>query len=159
MVKSLSEINETLIQVYFSLHFSWTCRAVKIRFSNSVNQEEVIPVKSGEKQSDILAPVLFAILFAIMTPAGFFTKQSWHIRSLSHIRNIHWFGAKKSVALICDLLYANNCDLVTQGIAATYGLFFNPPWWIWTYSLKKAVVMLQSAPGETTHLAIDIYHR
>ena len=116
-----------------------------------------IPVENGVKQGDILAPTLFSLYFAAVFTHAFAEVNHLGIyvryRSSGRLFNIRRFSANTKVfqSIIRDLLYADDCDLVTHTVedmqtlmncisasCKAFGLSIN---------LDKTVVMFQPAPG------------
>ena len=130
---------------------------MRARVSVSGRISEPILVENGVKQGDILAPTLFALYFAMVFRVAFKNcKAGIYIRyrTSGKIFNIRRLSSKTKVfvSLIRDLLYADDCDLVTHTecdmqhlmdrfskSCSALGL---------TISLKKTVVMFQPAPGK-----------
>ena len=122
-------------------------------------------VETGVKQGDLLAPTLFSVFFSIVLNDAFRDcNQGIYIRyrSSGKLFNIRRFAAKTKVllALVRDLLYADDCDLVAHResdmqcfmdrlseACRAFGL---------TISLDKTVVMFQPAPG-TVYVEPSIY--
>ena len=116
-----------------------------------------ISVETGVKQGDLLAPSLFAIFFVIVLLKAFEGNDLGvyiRYRTTGKLFNIRRFmsSSKTFIALIRDLLYADDCDLVTQTekylqllmdcfstACDQFGM---------TITLKKTVVMHQPAPGK-----------
>ena len=115
-------------------------------------------VETGVKQGDLLAPTLFSVFFSIVLNDLFRDyNQGIYIRYRSSGKpfNIRSFTAQTKVllALVCDLLYADDCDLVANTesdmssfmdrlhvseACRAFGL---------TVSLNKTIVMFQPASG------------
>ena len=113
-------------------------------------------VENGVKQGDILAPTLFSIFFStVMANAFQECDQGIYInyRTTGKLFDIRRFGAttKTFQTLIRDLLYADDCDLVTHSVSdmqhlmnkinescKAFGL---------QISLDKTVVMFQPSPN------------
>ena len=119
---------------------------------------EPIPVANGVKQGCIVAPTLFGIFYAVVLLIAFKTNENGiyiRYRSSGKLFNLRRFAANTKVlsALLRDLLYADDCDLVTHTeqemqdlldcfskTCSAFGL---------TISIKKTVIMYQPAPGKT----------
>ena len=89
----------------------------QINFNGSLSDPFL--VDSGVKQGDILAPTLFALYFAAVFLLAFANNTNGvHIRfrSTGGIFNIGKFRSKRKVisTFIRELLYADDCDLVTH---------------------------------------------
>ncbi|CAI9716863.1 Hypothetical predicted protein [Octopus vulgaris] len=84
--------------------------------------EGPIPVENGVKQGDILALTLFSLYFAATFTHVFAKVSSLGIyvryRSSGRLFNLRRFAAnsKVSQSIIRDLLYADDCDLVTHTV-------------------------------------------
>ena len=131
---------------------------MKARVNFGGELSEPISVENGVKQGSIAAPTLFAIFFAVVFLIAFKDNDLGvyiRYRSTGKLFNLHRLTAKTKVffQIIRDLLYADDCDLVTHTeadmqnllnvFAATcksFGLEIN---------LKKTVVMFQPAPGKS----------
>jgi hypothetical protein len=117
---------------------------------------EPVNVDNGVKQGDIPAPTLFSIYFSVVLCSAFENCDLGiyvRYRTTGKLFNIRRFDSKTKtfVSLIRDLLYADDCDLVTHSEAdmqtlmnllssacKTFGL---------TISLEKTKVMFTPAPG------------
>ena len=121
-------------------------------------------VETGVKQGDLLAPTLFSVFSIVLTDAFKDCNQEIYIRyrNSGKLFNIRRFAAKTKVllALVRDLLYADDCYLVAHTesdmqcfmdrlseACRAFGL---------TVSLDKTVVMFQPAPG-TVYIEPSIY--
>ena len=131
---------------------------MKARINFGGDLSDPFPVDNGVKQGDLDAPVLFAIYFAAMLEVAFKDNTSGiyiRYRTTGKVFDLSRLRAKTKVsyALIRDLLYADDADLVTHteadlqslltafdSTAEAFGL---------TINLKKTVVMYQPAPGKT----------
>ena len=141
-------------------HFVKLFRSFNDEMEVSINVCDILTdpfkVETGVKQGDLLAPTLFSGFFSIMVNDAFRDcNQGIYIRyrSSGKLSNIRRFAAQTKVllALVCDLLYADDCDLVAHTesdmqcfmdrlseACRAFGL---------TISLDKTVVMFQPAPG------------
>ena len=124
-----------------------------------VGSEHSFPITNGVKQGCVLAPTLFSILFSLMLISAFKDSSSGinvRYRTDRGVFDIRSLKAKTKTtdALIRDLLYADDCAIVTHSeadlqeltnrlSAATkrYGL---------TISIKKTEVLHQSIRGSPT---------
>ena len=126
---------------------------------------EYFEVKCGVKQGDLIAPTLFSIFFsAVLMHAfkdctfGVYIKY----RTTGKLFNLRRFTAKTKTfqCIVRDLLYADDCDLVSDSLqdmqtlmsrlsasCKEFGL---------SISLDKTVVMFQPAPG-VPYTAPSIY--
>ena len=122
-------------------------------------------VETGVKQGDLLAATLFSVFFSIVLNDAFRgCNQGIYIRyrSSGKLFNIRRFATKTKVLLVLvrDLLYADDCDLVTHTgsdmqcimdrLSEAYRAFGL------TISLDKTVVIFQPAPG-TVYVEPSIY--
>ena len=119
---------------------------------------DAFKVDNGTKQGCVLAPILFALYFAVMLKTAL-DNQNFGVpvcfRTTGGLFNIRRFTAKTKTSLenICDLLFADDCALVSHSVSElqtivdsfskackTFGL---------TISVKKTEVVHQSAPNST----------
>ncbi len=143
---------ERFVAILRSLHEGMRAR---VDFNGSLS--EPFPVENGVKQGDVLAPTLFLIYFAVVfrvafrdDPDGIYVKY----RTSGRVFNLRRLlsATKVSFALIRDLLYADDCDIVAHtetklqlfmdsfsGACRALGLEIN---------LKKTVVMHEPAPKQ-----------
>ena len=146
---------DKFVKVLQSLH-----DGMKARINFGGDLSDPFPVDNGVKQGDLDAPVLFAIYFAAMLEVAFKDNTSGiyiRYRTTGKVFDLSRLRAKTKVsyALIRDLLYADDADLVTHteadlqslltafdSTAEAFGL---------TINLKKTVVMFQPAPCKTYH--------
>ena len=116
-----------------------------------------VDVDNGVKQGDIPAPTLFSIYFAIVISKAFENCELGiyiRYRSTGKLFNLRRFDAKTKtyISLVRDLLYADDCDIVSHSEAdmqilmnliasacKSFGL---------TISLEKMKVMYSPAPGK-----------
>ena len=121
-------------------------------------EEDDFHVSNGVKQGCVLAPTLFSFLFSTMMLSAFKNTDPGiqiSYRTNGGVFNLHHLRAKTKVtlALIRELLYANDCAIVahsqhdlqqlvdTLSVATKrYGL---------TISIKKTEVLFQPARGST----------
>ena len=80
---------------------------------------EPIIVENGVKQGGILVPTLFSLHFAMVFKLALKDCHNGvyiQYRISGKLFNVRYLGAdtKVSMNLICDLLYADDCDLVTH---------------------------------------------
>ena len=109
------------------------------------------------EQGDILAPTLFTIFVAVVLQEAFRNNENGiyiRYRSTGKLLNIIQFieDTKVSTALVRDLLYADDCDLVTYTeweMQVLMGMLFCRMLRIWVrIQYKKTVVMYTPAPGK-----------
>ena len=119
---------------------------------------EPFTVGNGVKQGDTLAPTLFALYFSMVFQLAFKDSSKGvyiYYRTTGKLFNIKRFTArtKTMMCVIRELLYADNCALLThtememqhlmdsfEAACTALGL---------TISLKKTVLMYQPTPGKT----------
>ena len=136
-----------------SLHADMKAR---VNFGGALS--EPFSVDNGVKQGDLSAPTLFAIYFAAMllialadSTDGIYIRYrtSGSVFDLSRLRA----NSKVFISVVKDLLYADDCDLVShteEGLQSLVNSFdaacdaFG-----FTINIKKTVVMFQPAPGKT----------
>ena len=174
LTKAFDSVNrETLWKILGKLgcpdHFVKLIRSFHDEMEVSVNVggtlTDPFKVETGVKQGDLIAPTLFSVFFSIVLNDAFRDcNQGIYIRyrSSGKLFNIRRFAAKTEVllALVRDLLYADDCDLVAHTesdmqcfmdrlseACKAFGL---------TISLDKTVVMFQPAPG-TVYVEPSIY--
>ena len=129
---------------------------MKATVNSNGSLSEPFAVENGVKQGDVLAPTLFALYFTAVFLVAFKDNTNGvyiRYRTTGKLFNIRRFKAntKVAVALIRDLLYADDCDLVAHteedlqdlvtcfdASCKAFGLEIN---------LKKTEIMLQVAPG------------
>ena len=135
-----------------SLHADMKAR---VNFGGALS--EPFSVDNGVKQGDLSAPTLFAIYFAAMLSVAFKDhtegiyiryRTSGSVFDLSRLKA----NSKVFMSVIRDLLYADDCDLVSHtedGLQLLVNSFdaacdaFG-----FTINIKKTVVMSQPAPGK-----------
>lgn len=114
-------------------------------------------MKSDVKQGDITAPTLFTIYFAMVfnTIFGECSNGIYISYQMSgNLFNIRCFAAntKVFITLVWDLLYADDCNLMTQIEQAMQHLMNTISWACMilglTINLKKIIVMYQPAPAK-----------
>ena len=117
---------------------------------------DAFKVENGTKQGCVLAPILFALYFAVMLKTAL-QNNSFGVpvcfRTTGGLFNIRRFTAKTktSLAKICDLLFADDCALVSHSMeelqaivdsfskaCKSFGL---------TISIKKTEVVYQPPPN------------
>lgn len=117
---------------------------------------EPIPVDNGVKQGGIAAPTLFSIYFAVAILHAFKNSDIGILvryRTTGKLFNLTRYKAKTKtfIALVRDLLYADDCDLVAHSehdMQRTLDLFSSACIAFGlTISLKKTKVMFTPAPG------------
>ena len=155
LTKAFDSVNrETLWKILGKLgcpdHF------VKLIRSFHDEMEDPFKVEAGKKQGDLLAPTLFSVFFSIVLNDAFGDcNQGVYIRyrSSGKLFNIRRFAAKTKVllALVRDLLYTDDCDLVAH-TESDMQCFMDRlseacKAFDLTISLDKTVVMFQPAPG------------
>ena len=128
LTKAFDSVNrETLWKILGKLgcpdHFVKLIRSFHDEMEVSVNVggtlTDPLKVETGVKQGDLLAPTLFSVFFSIVLNDAFRDcNQGIYIRyrSSGKLFNIRRFAAKTKVllALVRDLLYADDCDLVAH---------------------------------------------
>ena len=126
----------------------------RVNFNCTLSEE--IPVENGVKQGDILAPTLFAIFFSVVFIIAFKNNDVGvyiRYRTTGKVFNLRRFASKTKVfiSLIRDLLYADDCDLLThteQDMQNLMNLFSSACKMLGLeISLKKTVIVFQPAPG------------
>ncbi|MEE8289810.1 MAG: reverse transcriptase family protein, partial [Nitrosomonadaceae bacterium] len=133
---------------------------MKARVNFGGNLSEPFNVDNGVKQGDLDAPTLFAIYFACMilvafdgNPEGIYIRYrtSGSVFDLARLRA----KTKVLVSLVRDLLYADDCDLVSHNEAGLQSLVdsFDTACdaFGFTINIKKTVVMYQPAPSKPYH--------
>ena len=142
---------ERFVGLIRSLH-----NGMKARVSFNSTLSEEISINNGVKQSDISAPMLFNIYFAIVFLVAFYENSDGiYIRyrtsgSVFNVRRL-LFQRKVSSLFVRELFFADDCDIVAHSkdelqcfmnhfVSAcnSFGLKIN---------LNKTVVMYDPAPG------------
>ena len=115
-------------------------------------------VGKGVKQGDTLAPTLFALYFSMVFQLAFKDSSKGvyiYYRTTGQLFNIKHFTTrtKKMMSVIRELLYADDCALLTHTEMEMQHLmdFFEAACTALglTISLKKTVLMYQPTPGKT----------
>ena len=118
---------------------------------------EPISVANGVKQGCILAPTLFGIFFSVVLKIAFESNEDGiyiRYRSTGKLFNLRRFASKGKVfaSLIRDLLYADDCDLVTheEPVMQTLMDSFSLTCTLFglTISIKTTIIMYIPAPGK-----------
>ena len=122
------------------------------------NVLDAFSVKNGTKQRCVLAPLLFALYFAMMLRSAL-QSQDFGVpvcfRTTGGLFNIRRFTAKTKTMLttICDLLFADDCALVSHtmyGLQAVVDSFSKAcKSFGLTISVKKTEVVYQPSPNST----------
>lgn len=130
---------------------------MRVRVSASGELSDPISVENGVKQGDIPAPTLFAIYFYVVFLIAFQDDDAPAVyiryRTTNKLFALKRFNGKLSliIAAIRDLLYADDCDLVSHTEAdmqTMMDLFSSACTYLGlTISLDKTKVMFTPAPG------------
>ena len=137
--------------VIISLHEGMEAQVI-----HSGKVSDAFKVENGTKQGCVLAPILFALYFAVMLKTAL-QNNNFGVpvcfRTTGGLFNIRRFTAKTKTSLvkICELLFADDCALVSHSIVElqaivdsfskackSFGL---------TISVKKTEIVYQSPPN------------
>ena len=143
---------EKFIALVRSLHDGMKAR---VHFNGTLS--EPISVENGVKQGDIVALTLFTIYFAVVFLVAFYENPdgiSISYRTSGKVFNLKRFLAKTKVSfsLMRELLYADDCDIVTHSEAEMQRFMDRFSYACKAFgfeiSLKKTVLMHDPAPGQ-----------
>lgn len=115
------------------------CMEASVNFCDVIS--EALNVENGVKQDNLVTPTLFAIFFSILPIDTFHVRY----RSTGELFNIRRFEAKTKIllTLVCDLLYADDDDLVSHTTTDMQHFMDRLSQSCKSFDLNKTVVMFQ----------------